>query len=613
MSTPALLAGVPKISVAGRQEAKLDESLVELRVEHEYRLPGQALLRLEDSGYALSSSDLLALGKQLKVEMRSVDRTAVDAPWRTVFDGVITGLTMEYDVDRPEVLLVHAREKGEALARGETVGTYLDRSADEVVRAIASRNGLSVEADSFPLRATYQLQLGNDLQMLDRLADEVGADWWLEAGTLRFARVERDPDGVVIAVPGRNLSRFETRATTAHPDGAAVSYFDPKQRKALNAAAPRARVATNGGGRFVTDARTPSQVLGGGKRTVRVTAESVRTQAQAEGRAQTEQARIDAGAVTATGTLTGEPAVVVGGTVKVDKAGPASGSYHVTRVEHLYRGTYTTRFTAGERRPRGLVDALRAPDRDTARLPGLVVGRVTSHAGAGAKADVDGVDPVGRVKVMLPSLGTPGGTELVSTWARVLALGADPKSTRGMVVLPEIGDDVLVGFENGDPRQPVVLGGLFSHEAGKAGFHPARDGKVQARRMTSRLGHELELADGNAPAQQHLALRVEGDEGHALRLGKDECTLTLPAAVPLKVKVGGATLTIANDKLTIDATGVKISSKTDLEIVAATGLKLSGLTVDVEAKSTATVKANAQLQLQATGPASLKGAVVQIN
>ena len=47
-----------------------------------------------------------------------------------------------------------------------------------------------------------------------------------------------------------------------------------------------------------------------------------------------------------------------------------------------------------------------------------------------------------------------------SDWARVAQFGAGKKS--GASFPPEVGDEVLIGFEFGDPRRPYVLGGLFN-------------------------------------------------------------------------------------------------------------------------------------------------------
>src|SRR5262245_7852128 len=69
--------------------------------------------------------------------------------------------------------------------------------------------------------------------------------------------------------------------------------------------------------------------------------------------------------------------------------------------------------------------------------------------------DVQDPDAKGRIKVKFPWLPRD-----VETWARVsLPLGG---TRTGLLTLPEIGDEVVIGFEHGDVRNPIVLGFLWS-------------------------------------------------------------------------------------------------------------------------------------------------------
>jgi uncharacterized protein involved in type VI secretion and phage assembly len=73
---------------------------------------------------------------------------------------------------------------------------------------------------------------------------------------------------------------------------------------------------------------------------------------------------------------------------------------------------------------------------------------------------IENADPnhTGRVKVRLPRINSTGkkGHE---TWARLAVLGGS--QTRGIRFVPEIGDEVLVAFEQGDSRYPYVIGSLW--------------------------------------------------------------------------------------------------------------------------------------------------------
>lgn len=84
---------------------------------------------------------------------------------------------------------------------------------------------------------------------------------------------------------------------------------------------------------------------------------------------------------------------------------------------------------------------------------GCYLGRVES---------ADDPDDLGRVRLRLLAFdGTPEQDAVV--WARVAAPFAGER--RGAFLLPDEGDEVLVTLVNGDPRQPVVIGGLWNGAA----------------------------------------------------------------------------------------------------------------------------------------------------
>ena len=92
---------------------------------------------------------------------------------------------------------------------------------------------------------------------------------------------------------------------------------------------------------------------------------------------------------------------------------------------------------------------------------------------------------VGRVKLGFPWLAP----YYESDWARVVQVGMGKEW--GNLFLPEVGDEVLVGFEFGDARRPYVIGGLINGktehpllaERGQAGGHvgPGRQARASSR------------------------------------------------------------------------------------------------------------------------------------
>jgi uncharacterized protein involved in type VI secretion and phage assembly len=304
-------------------------------------------------------------------------------------------------------------------------------------------------------------------------------------------------------------------------------------------------------------------------------------------------------AVTTRGTCYANGAIKPFTKVKVSNAGPASGTYLVTRVQHVFTADgFLTHFTAGPIRPEGLVDLLAAPVQSSgATISGLMVGVVTNIN------DTEG--KIGRVKVKFPTIGS----DIESEWARVVTLGGG--ASRGVVFQPEVNDEVLVGFEQGDTRRPVVLGGLFS----KKNALPTSDnvdpgGKVTYRRINSRTGHLIEMADGTSPDKKHILLKTSN--GHLIRLGEDKLELTV-ADKPVTITNGKAKIEFtATGDINIEGMNINIKAKTGVKVEgvqfeakASGSAKIEGAMIDAKASGTATVDGGGML--------TLKGGMVAIN
>ncbi len=150
------------------------------------------------------------------------------------------------------------------------------------------------------------------------------------------------------------------------------------------------------------------------------------------------------------------------------------------------------------------------------------------------------------------------GDQVESNWARIVTLGAGSK--RGMTFLPEVNDEVIVGFEGGDARRPVILGGVYNGKDLPVEFGVQND-NVSQRRITSRLGHFVEFGDGTDPANQHIDLNLAGGK-HQVRLGKDQLDALVPAGTRSRSKSGDASIEIGQDG-SITLSGKKITLKSE--------------------------------------------------
>jgi len=198
-------------------------------------------------------------------------------------------------------------------------------------------------------------------------------------------------------------------------------------------------------------------------------------------------------------------------------------------------------------------------DADQAETGGLLKG-VTPAVVSNNRDD----GGMGRVKLRFP-----WNPDEESDWARVCTPMAGKE--RGVWFLPEVGDEVLVAFDRGDPRHPYVIGSVWNGKEAPPADNA--DGKNRLRRVRTKHGHELTFDDGG----QH--------------------------AVELKTK-GGKRLTLDDQKIElVDENGNQIvieSASGALTLRSKTSLKFESQQIEIAASGALTLKGTSQVTIQGT-------------
>jgi uncharacterized protein involved in type VI secretion and phage assembly len=140
----------------------------------------------------------------------------------------------------------------------------------------------------------------------------------------------------------------------------------------------------------------------------------------------------------------------------------------------------------------------------------------------GIVINLEDPENLGRVQLNLPGLVE------VSNWARVAAPMAGPG--RGFQFMPEIGDEVLVAFQNGDIQYPYILGYLWNGEERPPSEDP------QLRLMRSKNGHEIAIYDPEIDQGDKGYIQLKDAHGNLIRLAnasiKISCVGTIEINAP---------------------------------------------------------------------------------
>ena len=229
-----------------------------------------------------------------------------------------------------------------------------------------------------------------------------------------------------------------------------------------------------------------------------------------------------------------------------------SGTYRVAAVTHVLRGgaTYQTLFANSPAHTLlGSVGGERGSSVPNFGAQ-LVLGIVTNN---------DDPDNLGRVRVKYPALGD----DVEGTWARIASVSAG--DARGLMMLPQVGEEVLVGFEHDDTTRPYVLGSLFNGvdvpgddltESEDGSFAVLSDQKIvatskQDMKLTSGGALTINVTGGDVTQKGSQGFNVEGQSVSI----KADSDLSIEGTSSVTIKCGGS-------QIQISASGVNVSGPT---------------------------------------------------
>jgi phage protein D len=530
--------------------------LLNISVESSLHLPDVATLALHDARLKWIDDARLTPGKTIEIAAKFGQGE------QTIFDGEIIEIEPEFAADIPR-LLVRAFDRLHRLARGRHVRTFQNVTDGDLVQKIAGEVGLSAKVGPTPEVHQFVFQTNQtNLTFLQTRAAALGYLLYVRGTTLHCEAP--NPGGSPAEVQwSQTLSEFRPHMTTIRQlTGVTARGWDPMKKREIvgqaqrDSVSPKIGEARNGGAMAQQAFRLNATTL--------VADRPIRTQTMADTLAQATADRLGGGFVEAEGVCGGNPKINAGAALTISAVGHRfSGTYFVTGATHLYSAEqgYTTHFNVSALQPSTFLSLM--PQEETNPVPpGLVIGIVT---------DNDDPEGLGRVKVKYPWFSP----EHASDWARVLAVGGGPN--RGVQFMPEINDEVLIGFELGDMHHPYVLGGLWNGldkpplKTDKA----VSGGKVWQRAIYSRTGHFVALVEDGIESDKDYIL-IETARGRAIRM-----TDTFKK-IEITTERHTVTIDDQNSHVTVDSQGdITIRALGKISIQGLAGVDIQGAMVKI--------------------------------
>jgi Rhs element Vgr protein len=540
--------------------------------------------------FPISAAAALAPGQALEIEL------GYEGAEQLVFAGVVTRQTIRKRGRDGAALLVEARDKAVKMTIGRKSAVYQNTTDSAVMSQLVQRAGLgaTIASTTPQLQELTQFQ-ATDWDFLVTRAEANGQVVLASGGTVKTFAPDPSTAAVLSLTYGFDVMEFrlDEDARTQYPSVTA-SGWDPTTQAMISATSQISELNPIGAPTAAALAAVASPGV------VELQSSAALAQDRLTAWAQATILRSELAKVRGELRFQGSLLVVPGTTVQLDGFGARwNGTAFVSGVTHqLAEGMWTTAIEIG-------LDETSFAERVPVSVPaaaGLVPGVVGLQNGTVQQIDQD---PDGQYRVLV--LVSVLGATAQGIWARLASPYAS--NNAGIVFYPEIGDEVILGFVNGDPGFPIVLGSLYSSSKKLPPYPP--DAQNTNKAIVTRSNLQLHFDDVKKETT------ISTPAGNTIVLSDDQQSIVITDQSSNQISMTSSGVEIKSaSAIKLDAqTGVTITTASgDISLSAAAGkIAAAGLDVELNAQAELNAAANGMGTLKAGGILTIQGSLVKIN
>ncbi len=495
-----------------------------------------------------------------------------------IFKGIVIRHGVRAGRNRPSVLRVECRDVAVKLTVGRKTGYFYDETDADIIEAVCSDAGIRADVD--PTSVTHQSMVQFYATDWDFIVTRAEANGMLVStvdGTLEVKAPDPSGSPVLTLGYGGNVLDFEAMVDARDQLKAVQSFaWNPADQELVEIDAADPSVVSPGN----LEADDLASVID-------IDALQLRHggtigDAELQGWADGFSLRTGFAKVRGRVRIQGYAPINPGDVVDLAGVGERfTGSALVSGVRHeLSARNWETDIVVGLTPE---MFGTTTPDIVDADANGLLPGVEGLHVGlvTALEGDPDGEH---RIQVRIPMIDATGE----GVWARVATL--DAGENRGSFFLPEVGDEVIVGFLGGDPRNPVVLG-MVNSSAKPAPLTAADDNHEKG--FVTRSEMKLLFDDDKS------TMTMETPNGNTVVLSDDEGSITIEDE--------------NGNRVVLDGDGITLDSPSDITIKAGGDVSVEGTNVTISASAQLKGDGGSGAELTSGASTVVKGSVVQIN
>lgn len=543
---------------------------------------------MPNATFPLSETETFKPGALVTIQL------GYDQQVTTVFSGVIIKHSIRVSGDNNSRLIIECKDKAIAMTVGRKNANYIDKKDSDIITSlIGTYAGLTADVTATTTAHKELVQFYcSDWDFMVARAEANGMLVNLDAGTVAVKAPAVSATPVLSLTYGIDIIDFNADLDARHQfQKVSTNAWDLATLALQQGEASSATVNAQGN---ITSA-TLATVIGLSEfrlqSAVPLESEFLTSWAKAQ--------QLKSGLARIRGQVSFQGSALVKPGTLIELAGVGArfnGNIFVSGVNHsVVEGNWITRVEFGLS-PNWFTEAT---DVIAPPASGITAGISGLHIGVVKKLDAD-PESQHRVQVSIPELSA--ATD--GFWARLANFYSS--NNFGAFFIPEIGDEVVLGFFNDDPSHPVILGSLYSSK-NVPPYTIAAENNTKAivtrTKMKMEFDEDKKIITIITPGANKIVI---SDDGKSILLQDQNSN---------KVTLDSAGITLDSPKdITLKAQGKIVMTATqNIEATAQMDIKQTGLNITSTANVGFTAKGSATAEVSAAGTTTIKGAMVMIN
>ncbi len=529
--------------------------------------------------------DLIKNGKEVTVKMGYDDNKS------EVFFGIIETVEMISRRDKGGELEITAFDKSYNMRRAKKTFKWTDKTYTQVVKEIGGKYGLTLDCDDTSTELPLIVQMNKtDFEFIEQLAAEMSYNAFVLGDNLYFKDFsESSMKDCLLSLKGNeHLTKFECKKSSANQVSKVIvnSYDHLKKLEIKSEVSTVKQLNTSDeNGASLVDEMDSANCI-----------EEIYCMANDESAAkligEMTINKMGEGFMTGSGTSIGIPVIIPGRYIKIENYGETfDQSFCIEKVSHtLGSYGYVTTFSFGDKNG---VKKEKLVELEQEKMYGFYL------------AEVTGMDENNLIKVKLPSRQFE--EVLVNIMTTSTGVGA------GHVFFPSVGDQVILGYLEGDINHPYIMGSIWD----STNTAPVTvDEDNYTRMIKTPGGNELVFNDESGKEQ----IQVKSKSGQTIVLDDESSSITISdSSSSNKITIDGDSGAVSLDsekKITLTVGGVSIEidgSGGNISLNATNNLEIKSTNITIEAQASLKIKGGAEVGVESSGMLGLKGAMTKIN